>query len=1194
MRRHILTTLLVMLTVVTFGQQWVAIKSNNPNTIQTTLVSSSENQITVNLQVPGFYTKEVTTPRGEANIISVPKTVSTAAAGEPDLPMIAVPAIVGDRQHYSIRMIDAQYADFQLEVAPSKGDFPRTINPDDVPYTYGEAYSRDAFFPAQNVDLYEPYILRDFRGQNMVVYPFAYNPISKTLRVYYNMTVEMFSDGLSSENIFDRRSTVVTMDPELEVVYGNHFINFREGLSKYTPVNETGELLIICHDAFMTAMQPFVNWKKQTGRPTTMVGTSTTGTNDSSIKTYIQNQYNANNNLSHVLLVGDVAQIAGHQQSGGGYSGKSDNWYGQIVGNDSYNDIIIGRFSAENEAQVTTQVNRVIYYERDINASDTWLATGQGISKNEGAGSGHYGESDYQHIDNIRNDLLAYTYTNVHRDYQGVSGVTSSAAIISQHINEGVSIINYCNHGSTTSWGVFNYSNSHINALTNDNKLPFIWSVACDNGKYDYSGACFAETWLRATNNSTGEPTGAIGGMFSYISQPWQPPQYGQDEMVDVLVESNSNNIKRTLGGTSYDGNMKILDQYGQNPGQGWATYFFWILFGDPSLTVRTAVPTNMNVTHASTMSSSATSFTVNATNGNGAMATLTLNNEILGSAPINNGTANITFAAPGQTGTATLTVFGYNKITYIGSVNITSGGSTQYNVTVSANPTNGGTVNGGGTYNQGQSCTVTASPSAGFTFTNWTENGNVVSTQANYTFNVTSNRTLVANFQAQTQNYTISVSANPSSGGMVSGGGTYPQGQSCTVNATANTGYAFTNWTENGNVVSTNARYTFTVTGNRNLVANFTQQNYIISVSANPTNGGTVTGGGAFHYGDNCTVVATAHNGYTFTNWTEGSNVVSNDVSYGFTVTGNRTLVANFTAQTYTINAVASPDYGGTVSGGGTFNYGQSCTLTATPAANYTFVNWTKQGQVVSTNATYTFTVTESATYQAHFELQSFTITVENANPDWGSVSGGGTFFYGETTEIAATPNIGYVFLMWDDGNIDNPRSIVVTENRTYVGNFAVQQCYITAEVNPEEAGTAFGGGLWYYGDTISVTVNRNEDWAFLNWTEDGEVVSEEITYTFIATGDRHLVAHFQYTEGIGENSIAAKVYPNPTQGEVMVESEGLSHIRIVNAYGQTVYNAKAEGNEVRIDLSQMGKGIYMMHIEANGGQIVKKIVVE
>ena len=1121
MRKTLTTFVLMLLATLTFGQQWVAIKSDNPSTIQTTLVSSSENQITVNLQVPGFYAFEVTTPRGEANIISVPRTVSTAEAGEPNLPMIAVPAIVGDRQHYNIRVVDAQYTDFPMEVAPSKGDFPRTINPDDVPYTYGEAYSTDAFFPAENVGLYEPYILRDFRGQNMVFHPFAYNPVTRTLRVYYNMTVEMYADGQQGENTFSRRSNEVKMDAEFGAMYQNHFINYSESLNRYTPVDETGELLIICHDAFMGAMQPFVNWKKQIGRPTTMVGTSTAGSTSDALKAYIQAQYNSNPNISHILLVGDSQHIQGYYAYNGGYSGRSDNWYGQLAGNDFYNEVIVGRFSAENEAQVTTQVNKVIHYERDINASDTWLNVGQGISKNEGAGSGHYGESDYQHIDNIRDDLLNYGYATVHRDYQGVSGVTSSAAIISQHINEGVSIINYCNHGNTTSWGVFSYSNSHVNALTNDHKLPFIWSVACDNGKYDYSGTCFAEAWLRATNNTTGEPTGAIGGMFSYISQPWQPPQYGQDEMVDVLVESNSNNIKRTLGGCSFDGNMKIIDQYGPNNSQGMGTYMTWILFGDPTLTVRNAVPANMNVTHASSMNSSATSFTVNATNGNGALATLTLNNEILGSATINNGTANITFAAPGTTGTATLTVFGYNKITYIGAVTITSGGTQSYTIDVSANPTNGGTVTGGGTYQQGQSCMVTATANNGFTFTNWTENGNVVSTNRNYTFNVTGDRTLVANFTALPQNYNISVSADPTIGGRVSGGGNYQEGQQCTVTATANNGYNFTNWTENGNVVSSNA-------------------------------------------------------------------------SYSFTVTGNRTLVAHFTAQTYTINAVASPNYGGTVSGSGNFNYGQSCTLTATPAANYTFINWTKQGQVVSTNANYTFTVTESATYQAHFELQSFTITVENANPDWGSVSGGGTFFYGETTEISATPNIGYVFLMWDDGNIDNPRSIVVTENRTYVCSFAVQQCYITAEVDPEEAGTAFGGGLWYYGDTISVTVNRNEDWAFQNWTENGEVVSEEMTYTFIATESRNLVAHFQYTEGIGENSIAAKVYPNPTKGEVMVESEGLSHIRIVNAFGQTVYNAKAEGEQVRIDLSGMAKGIYMMHIEANGGQTVRKIVVE
>ena len=1124
MRKHILTALLVMLTVVTFGQQWVAIKSDAPSTIQTTLIASTESQITVNMQVPGFYTFEVTTPRGEANIISVPRTVSTAAAGEPDLPMIAIPAIVGDRQHYSIRLVDAQYTDFPMEVAPSKGDFPRSINPDDVPYTYGNAYSTDAFFPAQKVGLYEPYILRDFRGQNMVIHPFAYNPVSKTLRVYYNMTVEMYSDGLSSENILDRRSSEVKMDPEIEALYGNHFINFSEGLSKYTPVVETGELLIICHDAFMSAMQPFVNWKKQIGRPTTMVGTSTTGNTDTAIKAYIQSQYDGNSNLTHVLLVGDVAQIPGHNYSSGSYGGKSDNWYGQVAGNDYYNDIIIGRFSAENETHVTTQVNKVIHYERDINTNDTWLSTGTGVATVAGSG-GHFGEDDWQHIDNIRNDLLAYNYTEVFRDYPSGGGANSNSATLTQHINNGVSIINYCNHGSETSWGVFNYSNSNVNALVNDDKLPIVWSVACLNGKYDHYQPCFAETWLRATNNSNGTPTGAIGGMFSYISQPWVPPMYGQDEMVDVLTEQHSTNIKRTLGGCSFDGNMKILDQYGQGAGQGHGTYMSWILYGDPTLTLRNAVPANMNVTHASSMNSTATSFTVNATNGNGALATLTRNNEIMGSATINNGTCNITFAAPGTTGTATLTVFGYNKITYIATIQITQGGTQQYTVNVSANPTIGGSVTGGGTYNQGQSCTVTATPNAGYTFTNWTENGNVVSSQANYTFVVNNNRTLVANFQAQPQNYTITVSANPTNGGSVTGGGTFQEGQSCTVSATANTGYTFSNWTENGNVVSTQASYTFTVNS-------------------------------------------------------------------------NRTLVANFAAQQFTITATADPVNGGNVTGGGTYNYGNSCTLNATPAAGYAFVNWTKNGTQVSTNASYTFTVTESAAYVAHFQLQSFTVNV-TANPtEGGTVTGGGTFNYGETCTVTATANEGYTFVNWAQGffSVSNEASytFTVTNNVNLTANFSLQTLEVKVAIEPAEAGDVTGEGSYNYGDEVTLAVIRNEDWAFLNWTEDGEVVSEEPIYVFTITHNRDLVAHFMYTEGIGENNISAKVYPNPTKGEITLEGEGLQSVRIVNAFGQTIYNTKVEGDRLRIDLSQMGKGIYMMHIEADGGQAVRKIVVE
>ncbi|MBO6024560.1 MAG: hypothetical protein J6P83_06885 [Bacteroidales bacterium] len=144
-------------------------------------------------------------------------------------------------------------------------------------------------------------------------------------------------------------------------------------------------------------------------------------------------------------------------------------------------------------------------------------------------------------------------------------------------------------------------------------------------------------------------------------------------------------------------------------------------------------------------------------------------------------------------------------------------------------------------------------------------------------------------------QTYTISVSASPISGGDVSGGGTYQQGRSCTVSAIAATDYTFTNWTEGGNVVSSDANYTFTVTGSRTLVANFTRLTYIINVSANPTDSGSVSGGGSYIKNQICRLTATAASGYTFANWTVNDSLVSTNPLYSFPVTNNCTLVANF-----------------------------------------------------------------------------------------------------------------------------------------------------------------------------------------------------------------------------------------------------------------------------------------------------------
>ena len=90
-------------------------------------------------------------------------------------------------------------------------------------------------------------------------------------------------------------------------------------------------------------------------------------------------------------------------------------------------------------------------------------------------------------------------------------------------------------------------NNTNVNSLTNTGMWPWIWSVACVNGEF-HIGTCFAETWLRATD-SEGQPTGAIATLMASVNQAWNPPMDGQDEMVDIFVESYENNIKRTFGG---------------------------------------------------------------------------------------------------------------------------------------------------------------------------------------------------------------------------------------------------------------------------------------------------------------------------------------------------------------------------------------------------------------------------------------------------------------------------------------------------------------------------------------------------------------------------------------------------------------------------------------------------------------------
>jgi len=137
--------------------------------------------------------------------------------------------------------------------------------------------------------------------------------------------------------------------------------------------------------------------------------------------------------------------------------------------------------------------------------------------------------------------------------------------------------------------------------------------------------------------------------------------------------------------------------------------------------------------------------------------------------------------------------------------------------------------------------------------------------------------------------------------------------------------------------------------------------------VVANPEEGGNVSGGGNFNYGETCTVSATANTGYNFINWTENGALVSTETEYTFFVESNRDLKANFSICSFVITATTEPESGGSITGTGGYDFGETCILSIEPYTNYTFIHWTENGEVVSEEPTFSFTVENSRSFVAH-----------------------------------------------------------------------------------------------------------------------------------------------------------------------------------------------------------------------------------
>ena len=281
------------------------------------------------------------------------------------------------------------------------------------------------------------------------------------------------------------------------------------------------------------------------------------------------------------------------------------------------------------------------------------------------------------------------------------------------------------------------------------------------------------------------------------------------------------------------------------------------------------------------------------------------------------------------------------------------------------------------------------------------------------------------------------------------------------------------------------------------------------LTLSSLPIAGGSTTGAGLIAQGTITTITAVPNPGYAFLNWTENGTVVSATSTYQFTMAGNRTLVANFTLQ-YTVNLSANPILGGITLGAGAYNAGASVTVTATPNAEFNFVNWTDNGTIASTNSIYTLLLNASKTLVANFALKTYTLNVAAVNGTTVKNPNLVTYNSGAIVQVTATPNSGYTFASWsgDATGSANPLTVNMNSNKNITANFIIN----TFQLNV----TAINGTVakipnqvsYNSGATVQLTATPNVGYTFTSWSGDATGTTNPLTVTMNST--KNITANF------------------------------------------------------------------------------------
>lgn len=632
-----------------------------------TLTQKRMDGVSINYNMSQFTLNSLNYRGEEMSEISMNAITLPNVAGCPNLPadsrLMAIPQ--GAKATLEVVSCETQIIE-GVNIAPALRIQAESEEPDMNYVKDMKVYAKDAFYPENPFVIGSSYI-RGVDAAAVSVTPFQYNPVTKQLKVYTNVELSVKFEG-GNGHFGDNRLRSPYWDNILATELINYdqlpVIDYAARMQQWLRDGEEGAEYIIVtpnNDAWAEYANQLKDYRTRQGIITKVYRLDEMPANSiNELKEWFHNAYSSWEIAPvAVCLLGDhgtnMAQYIPAETVPHPYEGTciTDNRYADVNG-DNLPDMVFSRLIAQSASELPVFVGKQIeyeytnvnmdpsFYERPITAlgwqTERWFQLCSEVFGGYMRSKGYNTNRINCIYDGTPGTIWSSAQnTNSVVNYFGPAGQgyipqapnelgdwnNGSPEMVVNAINEGTFWLQHRDHGLETGWGEPAMRNNHVAQCNNVNKLPFVMSINCLTGKFNYNSDCFAEAWMRRTYN--GQNAGAVGVLcptetsYSFVNDAFVWGVYDlfdSEFMPDYGPYADKSNNWMPAFGNVAGKYFLYQSSWPYNSQDKDITYTMFTAHCDAFLRIYTQVPQTMDVSHQEVVIAGLGEMTVSAPEG--------------------------------------------------------------------------------------------------------------------------------------------------------------------------------------------------------------------------------------------------------------------------------------------------------------------------------------------------------------------------------------------------------------------------------------------------------------------------------------------------------------------------------------------------------------------------------------------------